>query len=145
MSQQRTIPHAKLFTLLAIFLFIFLIQSCESTRLSSIVASNSLSVYGVIFKNISNQPIERVSLKVDATNKYISCSRIASQQICSTTFPLKEYKKNTLTIHWKQAGKDYFKKNFTVDIEKNRVKSIKYTLVITLKDNGHVTTQFMPS
>lgn len=146
MLTKRLLSFAK-FTIKHIPLIatMLVIQSCANSPLSSIVTPSKLKVNGVIFKNTTTKSVAHVSLKVDATNKYISCSRIIPENTCSTTFPLKEYQNNTLTIEWKQAEKSYSRKSFKIDTNKQQLKAEQYTLMITINNNGSASTQFVPN
>lgn len=133
------IKHISLITTMLV------IQSCANSPLSSIITPSKLKVNGVIFKNTSTKPVAHVSLKVDATNKYISCSRIMPENTCSTTFPLKEYQNNALTIEWKQAKRSYSRKSFKIDTNNQQLEAEQYILMIVINNNGSVSTQFVPN
>jgi len=128
---------------IVLVLFTILLQSCSTSCLKS-SNNNHVTVKGVLFKNNSNLVINSIKLKVDETGRYINCSGIQRGSTCSTTFPLRKYQNNALTIQWWQQGMSYTQKSFKVETSQLKIESQQYLLIITVNNNGKISAQFIP-
>ncbi|KTF16048.1 hypothetical protein [Pseudoalteromonas sp. H105] len=124
--------------------FITCLQSCSNLLLPSLKNTN-LTVNGIVFKNASADIVDNITLKVFDTGKYINCNSIQIDKTCSTTFPLRKYQNNALTVTWMQKGITYSQENFIVNKNDLDAKSVRYLLFITVNENGKIMTQFKPT
>ena len=121
------------------FIFVFLgiaiiilLQGCTSLQHSS---SKTIQIKGLIIKNQEGKPVENFILKANANGRFVTCGYIAIDGECSTTFPLKEYQGNTLSISWKQYNQQYSYNDITTSQDSlENIKSPVY-VVISLRPN----------
>lgn len=128
---------------IVLVLFAVLSLSCSTSLLQSL-NNTQVTVKGVLFKNNSNLVINSIKLKVDETGRYINCSGIQRGSTCSTTFPLRKYQNNALTIQWWQQGISYTRESFKIETSELKIEPQQYILIITINSNGKISAQFIP-
>ena len=122
----------------------FSLTGCVSgSSENRIQSTQKLAIKGLVFKNLSNYPVDKVTLKVAATHKFISCGYIARSSECSTTFPLKAYQGNSVSVTWVQADEDYIRNDIYIQPEPYIDLAKPAYVVITFDQQRNIKAEFI--
>lgn len=123
-----------------VILAIVFLSSCSMVRKPE---TSTLQIKGLLFKNFTDGALKNISLKVAANHKFISCGYIAIRGECSTTFPIKEYQGNSISLSWDQDNQQHHYDNLYVD-QTSIVNFIDPAqVVITIYENSKPTAVFI--
>ena len=125
---------------IVILVIVFIsLSSCSMVRKPE---SSTLQIKGLLFKNFTDGALKNISLKVAANHKFISCGYIAIRGECSTTFPIKEYQGNSISLSWSQHNQQHLYDDIYID-QKSIINFIEPALVvITIYENSKPTAEF---
>jgi len=105
--------------------------------------SNPLTVAGLTFHNATSSPIKDARLSVSKTHGLVACGFILPHNDCSTTFPLKQYQGNSITVSWQHAGQTWTSVDVAVQLPDYPIPNRPATAVVTLGENGTVSARLI--
>ena len=105
---------------------------------TAIVRMKNITIDGVVFKNLTDQPMRNMRILVTKTNAFAVCSYMTARGECSTTFPVRQYKGNAISISWEQNNKSWSKEDFYIETPTSLDWGKPARAVINLMDGGDV-------
>ena len=105
--------------------------------------SNTLTVAGLTFHNATSTPIKNARLSVSKTHGLVACGFIPPHNDCSTTFPLKQYQGNPITVSWQHADQTWTSTDVGVQLPEYPIPNRPATAVVTLGENGSVSARLI--
>ena len=105
--------------------------------------SNPLTVAGLTFHNATSTPIKNARLSVSKTHGLVACGFIPPHNDCSTTFPLRQYQGNPITVSWQHAGQTWTSTDVGVQLPEYPIPNRPATAVVTLGENGSVSARLI--
>jgi|GEM_PF-3415446 len=144
-NMHRLSTRLVLLTVLMLLLSLTLTacQSSHSTQTDKIGKPQSIAIQGLIFKNLSKRPVDKVTLRVAATRKFISCGYIATDSECSTRFPLKDYQGNAISVEWLLASNRISKSDFYVETSNIVDTTTPVYIVVSLDPQHQIRAEFI--
>lgn len=131
------VPLFRRLLLSAVLAALALASGCASTLPLRNSASSGPLIGGLVLRNDSSQPTERVRVSVVGTHKFVSCGYILARSTCSTTFPFNRYQGRSVTIQWAQRGRAIGSAPFAVPLPNPLPKGRPLEVVIHFAgDNG---------
>ena len=124
-----------LIILLLFLSVIFIITGCSTT----LMKVRNITVDGLVFQNLTDKPVSDMRIWVQKTKTFAVCSYMPPKGQCSTTFPVRQYKGNSVTVTWKQNEKSWSKKDFYVDAPINLNWGAPAKAIINIKEGGELT------
>ena len=76
----------------------------------------TVQVDGMLIENQTQMWVSAVRVLIPATGGFVSCSTIAPDSMCSTSFPATAYTGEALEVTWSQAGQMYSTGQFDMQI-----------------------------
>jgi len=113
----------------------FILAACSTPPIVRNETINEL-----IIRNATVSALEEVKLRVPKTNSLVSCNIILPRAECSLGFRELENKRNPATLSWIQRGQQY-QKNIVTQIPNNLVEGEPSTVIITIEDDGKMTSR----
>jgi len=110
---------------------------------AELTPTNALTVTGLTFQNATSTPVNSARLSVSKTHGLIACGVILPYKKCSTTFPLRQYQGNAITVSWQHAGQTWTAADVYVQLPENPIPNRPTTAVITLGENGSVSARLI--
>ena len=105
--------------------------------------TNPLTVTGLTFHNATSSPIHNARLSVSKTHGLVACGVILPHNECSTTFPLRQYQGNAITVAWQHAGQSWTSADVPVQLPEYPIPNRPTTAVITLGENGSISAKLI--
>lgn len=116
---------------------LMLATSCQSTKIR-----HNLEIAGLEFFNNTNSAITDIKLSVDTSQEFVSCNYLMPHSPFSTTFPIRQYKGNTVTLSYFQRNEKLTVGPISVESTDDLVASGTVFVRITFLDNGRLAAQF---
>lgn len=114
------------------------------TACGELPKSNSITVAGLVFQNRTATPVYKAKLSVSKTHGLISCGVILPGKECSTTFPVRQYQGNPISVSWEQAGQAWSSGEFYVQLPRVPLADSPTIAVVTLGEHGSVNARLEP-
>lgn len=105
--------------------------------------SNSLTVAGLTFQNATSGTIHNARLSASKTHGVVACGVILPHTECSTTFPLRQYQGNAITVSWQHAGRTWTSTDVYVQLPDYPIPDRPTTAVISLGENGSIKAKLI--
>lgn len=105
--------------------------------------SNPLTVAGLTFHNATSSPIKDARLTASKTHGLVACGFILPHNDCSTTFPLKQYQGNSITVSWQNAGQTWTSVDVAVQLPEYPIPNRPTTAVVTLGEHGSINARLI--
>ncbi len=105
--------------------------------------TNPLTVAGLTFHNATSGPIKNARLTASKTHGLVACGFILPHNDCSTTFPLKQYQGNSITVSWQHAGQTWTSEGVDVQLPEYPIPNRPTTAVVTLGENGSINARLI--
>ena len=105
--------------------------------------TNPLTVTGLTFHNATSTPINNARLSVSKTHGLIACGVILPHNQCSTTFPLRQYQGNAITVSWQHAGQTWRAADVHVQLPEYPIPNRPSTAVVTLGEHGSISARLI--
>ncbi len=102
----------------------------------SITAGGHYQINAVVIRNSSETGIEQAQIKVEKTQELFSCGHIIKGTECSTTFRVRDYAGNAISVSWVQDGKLHITGLFIMEIPSKMKADIPMTAVLEIRDRG---------
>lgn len=102
------------------------------------ITVRNIRIDGVVFNNLTNQQMRNMHIYVKETNAFADCSYMPAKGQCSTTFPVRHYKGNSLSVTWVQNEKFWSKENFYAAAPMSLDWGAPAKIFINIKENGTV-------
>lgn len=118
---------------------LFIVMTPMACSNKAVITARNIKIDGVVFNNLTSQQMRNMRIFVKESNAFAVCSYMPAKGQCSTTFPVRRYKGNSLTVTWEQNEKSWSKEDFYVEalIRFNWGDPAK--VIINIQDNGAVT------
>ena len=111
--------------------FLLLVSGCATTPEPAKVV-----VKGVSFSNGTSSPVTDVRLFVEKTKSFVSCGYIPAGSGCSTTFPLREYQGNPVSISWQQENRSWTTGEFVFELPEPLLPGKPITAIVNIGERG---------
>ncbi len=106
-------------------------------------ANPDMQIVGGGFRNLTDDPIRDVKLRVIENHRVVSCSYIAPQGFFSTLIPVRAYEQNQVEISWTYKGRMLKSGPFKVEVP-DPVPTEPVVAVIRFHKTGRVSATFVP-
>jgi hypothetical protein len=113
--------------------------SCAGSNLS-LKPPAEILIDGLIIQNLTEETIHDFVLKVENVKNHISVTPILDRNSFSTSFPLRKYQKNQISITWTQGGRRWMSGYLIIEPPDDLVPGRPATVMILIRENGNVMT-----
>jgi len=120
-----------------IFAFLAILSGCSSKDLKE----SALLFDEIEVRNNSQQGIANLQIRVTNVHKKFSCSLVIAQSLCSIKFSPRAYRKNLITLSWREGASALAKGPLLVKSPQQYSSEI-YKIVLFLEGNGGFRTAF---
>jgi hypothetical protein len=110
---------------------------------AELAQTDPLTVAGLTFHNATSTPIHDARLSVRKTHGLVACGVVLPHNECSTTFPLRQYQGNAITVSWQHAGQAWTSANVPVQLPEYPIPNRPTTAVVTLGENGSIIVRLI--
>lgn len=117
---------------ISLVITLIILTSCSTT----LIKVRNITVDGLVFQNLTDMPVSDMRIWVQKTKAFAVCSYMPPRGQCSTTFPVRHYKGNSVTVSWKQSEESWSKKDFTVEAPMSLNWGAPAKIIINIKDGG---------
>jgi hypothetical protein len=102
-----------------------------------------LMVDGLVFLNAGSMAVSEVSLRIEATHELVTCGFIPVRGECSTTFPERAYRGNSVRLIWTQGERTFFSAPFVIAPPAAPIAGKPATATVTIRDGGAYAAQLV--
>lgn len=105
--------------------------------------TNALTVAGLTFQNATSSPIHNARLSASKTYGLVACGVILPHSECSTTFPLRQYQGNAITVSWQHADQTWTSADVYAQLPEYPVANRPATAVVSLGEKGSISVRLI--
>ncbi len=116
---------------LPLALILLNLSGCAGTQ----EQAGDLRVGGLVFRNSGDRELTDVKLTVSNNAGFISCGQIVPGGSCSTTFPVREYSAQEMSIEWRYLGQLHVRKGVVLEVDKNRKYEQPVTILVLIRQS----------
>lgn len=103
----------------------------------------AVQIDGLVFRNHTGNPMENITLHVEKTRAFASCSLVLAGSSFSTTFPVRRYQGNQAVVSWEHRGRRWTSKPFVIQVPKNIIRGKPVKALIVFFENGHMDARMI--
>ena len=118
-------------TRLVLIIVLANLGSCASTQQQA----DTLKIAGLEFRISGDLELTNVELTVANNAGFISCGQVLPGSSCSTTFPIREYSGQELTIEWRYRDQLYIREGVVLDLDESDDNNQPVNILVLLRQS----------